>query len=57
MEVTRDQLREWYDTMTVSELMEKLGYNSPVSLYRLLKKANIELKKKKLPKVTLVLEE
>lgn len=52
MEVTKEQLREWYETMTIAELMEKLGYKSPVSLYKLLRKAGIDLKQKK--KVTLV---
>lgn len=52
MEVTKEQLKEWYETMTVAELMEKLDYKSPVSLYKLLREAGIDLKQKK--KVTLV---
>lgn len=44
MKVTREQLREWYNSMTSEELCKKLGYDSPNSLYYLLRKAGIPLK-------------
>lgn len=44
MEVTKSQLEEWYNTMTLRELCEKLGIDSPNSVYSLLRKAGIPLK-------------
>jgi len=44
MEITKEQLEEWYKTMTVKELAELLGFDSPNSVYGLLKRAGIPLK-------------
>lgn len=44
MDVTRKELEEWYNSMTVDELREKLGYSSARSVYSLLRKAGIALK-------------
>ena len=44
VEVTKRQLEEWYNTMTVKDLSEKLGFESPNSVYGLLKKAGIPFK-------------
>jgi hypothetical protein len=44
MEITRQQLNEWYHDLSTAELREKLGGISQPRLYRLLDRAGIERK-------------
>lgn len=45
MEITREQLKAWYESMTTAELMTKLGIANSASLYYLLDKAEIKRKR------------
>jgi len=44
MKITKDELRELYNSLTLAELCEMIGYSTPKSVYRLLKRNGIPLK-------------
>jgi len=46
MEVKKSDLKLWYETMTIAEVMKKLNIPYAPRLYRLLKEAGIPLKGK-----------
>jgi hypothetical protein len=54
MEITRAELRNLYESMTVDKLRERLGGIGPTQLYRLLDEAGIQRRGRKSHKIKLV---